>query len=75
MLMKLFKLISAECTKKCLNGGECELTDNGGVCNCPEGYTGDLCEEGHFYNLKFKHWMKTLTFPNCFCLFSVQFCT
>ena len=36
----------AKCTRNCLNGGECELTDDGGICLCPEGYTGDYCEQG-----------------------------
>ena len=32
-----------------MNGGECVLTDEGGECRCPEGYTGDYCEEGKYF--------------------------
>ena len=48
--MPLF-LLSGKCTIKCLNGGECELTDDGGKCVCPEGYKGDYCEQGNRFKL------------------------
>ena len=29
----------------CLNGGECTVSGDSFTCNCPEGYTGDTCEQ------------------------------
>uniref|UniRef100_A0A0N5ANP7 EGF-like domain-containing protein n=1 Tax=Syphacia muris TaxID=451379 RepID=A0A0N5ANP7_9BILA len=32
-------------TMLCMNGGECEIVDNAGVCKCQPGFTGTLCEK------------------------------
>ena len=36
-----------ECSSEpCLNGGSCEDEEDGYVCTCADGYTGDECQFG-----------------------------
>ena len=32
----------------CYNGGTCTVVDGGPQCECPPGYSGDVCEESKF---------------------------
>lgn len=36
--------ISQPCKLKCSNGGSCTVGTGGPACDCPTGYSGDLCE-------------------------------
>ena len=47
MYLQPFLLIESNCTPPCINGN-C-VSDN--VCDCFEGWTGDLCNQGNFIAL------------------------
>ena len=35
----------------CLHGSTCLMTETGPTCECPEGFTGQHCEDGEFLQL------------------------
>lgn len=60
MLFVLFQskqpIFTEKCSQlKCLYGGKCVIKNGNAACNCPDRYTGNVCQLGKF---RFMHQLR-----------------